>query len=102
MLSAQPFLAAVTFHTPSSIIGWVIVGLIAGWAASHVMDHHGSGVIGDVIVGLIGAAIGGVIVGFFWAGSTGFIGSIVIAFIGACILLWLMGLLSAGHVASRV
>jgi uncharacterized membrane protein YeaQ/YmgE (transglycosylase-associated protein family) len=102
MFSMQPVLAAVTFHNPESIIGWIVVGLIAGWAASHVMGDGGFGVLGDIVVGLIGAVIGGVIVGFFWAGSTGFIGSIVVAFIGACILIWLVRLLAGGRVASRV
>lgn len=102
MLGTQMMLAAVTFHNPSSIIGWIIVGLIAGWAASHVMGDGGFGVIGDIIVGLIGAAIGGIIVGFLWAGSTGFVGSIVVAFIGACILIWLLRALSGGRVAQRV
>ncbi|HVC80243.1 MAG TPA: GlsB/YeaQ/YmgE family stress response membrane protein [Chloroflexota bacterium] len=95
-------LAAVTFHNPSSIVGWIIVGLIAGWAASHVMGDGGFGVIGDVIVGLIGAVIGGVIIGFIWAGTTGFIGSIVVAFIGACVLIWLIRMLSGGRAAARV
>src|SRR5579872_6519768 len=102
MLVRDAVLSSVTFHNPSSIIGWIIVGLIAGWAASHVMGDGGFGVIGDIIVGLIGAAIGGVIVGFIWSGSTGFIGSIVVAFIGACILIWLVRLLSGGRVAARV
>ena len=99
MVGTQTLFAAVTFHNPSSIIGWIIVGLIAGWAASPVMGDGGFGVIGDIIVGLIGAVIGGIIVGFFWAGTTGFIGSIVIAFIGACILIWLVRLLSGGRAA---
>lgn len=102
MYGTTSVLAAVTFHNPSSIIGWIIVGLIAGWAASHVMGDGGFGILGDLAVGLIGALIGGVIIGFVWAGTTGFIGSIVIAFIGACILIWLVRLLSGGRVASRV
>jgi uncharacterized membrane protein YeaQ/YmgE (transglycosylase-associated protein family) len=95
-------LASVHFHNPSSIIGWIIVGLIAGWAASHVMGDGGFGVLGDIVVGLVGAIIGGVIVGFLWSGNTGFIGSIVVAFIGACILIALLRAVSGGRVASRV
>jgi uncharacterized membrane protein YeaQ/YmgE (transglycosylase-associated protein family) len=95
-------LASVTFHNPSSIFGWIIVGLIAGWAASHAMGVGGLGVIRDVIVGLLGAVIGGVIVGFLWSGTTGFVGSIVVAFIGACILVWLVRLVSVRRAASRV
>jgi uncharacterized membrane protein YeaQ/YmgE (transglycosylase-associated protein family) len=102
MVGATSVLASVTFHNPSSILGWMIVGLIAGWAASHVMGKGGLGVIGDVIVGLIGAAIGGAVIGFLWTGSTGFAGSIVVAFIGACILIWLVRLISVRRAASRV
>jgi uncharacterized membrane protein YeaQ/YmgE (transglycosylase-associated protein family) len=94
-------LAAVNFK-PEGIIGWIIVGLIAGWAASHVMGDGGFGILGDLVVGLIGAVIGGVIVGLLWTGSVGVIGSIVIAFIGACILIWLVRTLSGNRVASRV
>jgi uncharacterized membrane protein YeaQ/YmgE (transglycosylase-associated protein family) len=101
-MGTHAMLAAVTFHNPGSIVGWIIVGLIAGWAASHIMGDGGFGVIGDIIVGLIGAIIGGVIVGFLWSGSTGIIGSIVVAFIGACILIWLLRALSGNRVAARV
>ncbi len=94
-------MASVNFQ-PEGIIGWIIVGLIAGWAASHVMGDGGFGLVGDVIVGLIGAVIGGVIVGLLWTGSVGVVGSIVVAFIGACILIWLLRALSGSRVAARV
>ena len=102
MVLSHVVVASVTFHNPSSIVGWIIVGLIAGWAASHVMGDGGFGLLGDTVVGLIGAVIGGIIIGFLWSGSTGFIGSIVVAFIGACILIWLVRALSGGRIASRV
>ena len=73
--------------SPGGIIAWIIVGLIAGWAASSVSRGHGYGLIGDIVVGLIGALIGGFLAGFFIHGSVGLIGSIIIAFIGALILL---------------
>ena len=101
MFSSQTLLATVTFHQ-EGILGWVIVGLIAGWAASHVMGDGGFGVLGDVVVGLIGALVGGLVVGLLWSGSTGIIGSIVVAFIGACILIWLVRTLSGNRVAARV
>ncbi len=73
--------------SPGGIIAWIVVGLIAGWAASSVSRGHGYGIIGDIIVGLIGALIGGFLAGFFIHGSVGLIGSIIVAFIGALILL---------------
>ena len=72
---------------PGGIIAWIVVGLIAGWAASLVSRGHGMGLLGDIIVGLIGALIGGFLAGFFIHGSVGLIGSIIIAFLGAVILL---------------
>ena len=94
-------LATVNFR-PEGILGWIVVGLVAGWAASHAMGDGGFGIIGDVVVGLIGAFVGGLIVGALWTGSVGVIGSIVVAFIGACILIWVVRLMSGGRAAARV
>ena len=94
-------LAAVTFR-PEGIIGWVVVGLVAGYLASHVMGDGGFGIIGDLVVGLIGAFVGGLVVGALWTGSVGIVGSIVVAFIGAVILIWLVRMLSGGRAAARV
>ena len=41
------------------IIGWLVLGLIAGFLASVVMKGGGYGIIGDIIVGVVGALIGG-------------------------------------------
>jgi len=80
--------------SPGGIIAWLLVGLIAGWAAGKVSRGHGFGLIGDLVVGLIGALIGGLIAGAFIQGSVGFIGSIIVAFLGAMVLLALVRLLS--------
>lgn len=76
--------------SPGGLIAWIIVGLIAGWAAGKVSRGHGYGLIGDLVVGLIGALVGGLIAGLFIHGSVGFIGSLIIAFLGAVILLALL------------
>ena len=73
--------------TPGGIVAWIIVGLIAGWAAGKVSRGRGFGLIGDLAVGLIGALVGGLIAGLFVHGSTGFVGSLIIAFLGAIVLL---------------
>jgi len=80
--------------SPGGIIAWLLVGLIAGWAAGKVSRGHGFGLIGDLVVGLIGALIGGLIAGAFIQGSVGFVGSIIVAFLGALVLLALVRLLS--------
>ena len=86
--------------SPGGIIAWIIVGLIAGWAASSVSRGHGYGLIGDIIVGLIGALIGGFLAGFFIHGSVGLIGSIIIAFIGALILLAVLRMFGRSRVGA--
>ena len=101
MGGSYALLATVTFR-PEGLIGWIIVGLVAGWLASKVMGEGGFGLLGDLVVGLVGALIGGVIVGLLWTGSVGLIGSIVVAVIGACILIALLRAVSGGRVASRV
>jgi uncharacterized membrane protein YeaQ/YmgE (transglycosylase-associated protein family) len=80
--------------SPGGIIAWLVVGLIAGWAAGKVSRGHGFGLIGDLVVGLIGALVGGLVAGLFIQGSIGFIGSIIVAFLGAIILLALLRLVS--------
>lgn len=83
--------------SPGGIIAWILVGLIAGWAAGKVSRGRGFGLIGDLVVGLIGALIGGLIAGAFIQGSIGFIGSIIVAFLGALLLLALIRLLSGNR-----
>ncbi len=41
-----------------SIIGWILLGLIAGWLASLVMKG-GYGLLGDIMLGIVGALVGG-------------------------------------------
>ena len=42
-----------------SIIAWIVLGLIAGWAAGMLMKGGGYGLIGDIVLGILGAIIGG-------------------------------------------
>ncbi len=86
--------------SPGGIIAWIVVGLIAGWAASSVSRGRGYGIIGDIVVGLVGALIGGFLAGLFIHGTVGFIGSIVIAFIGALILLAVLRMVSGRRVGA--
>jgi uncharacterized membrane protein YeaQ/YmgE (transglycosylase-associated protein family) len=79
------------------LLGWLIVGLVAGVLAKWVVPGEGpGGIIGDIIVGVVGAFIGGWVFNFFGhAGVTGINpGSMVVAFIGAVILLFIMRALS--------
>jgi uncharacterized membrane protein YeaQ/YmgE (transglycosylase-associated protein family) len=73
-------------------LGWIVIGLLAGWIASLVMNRH-HGLIVNMIIGLVGAFIGGwlarSVLGFY---AMGWISSFVVAFGGAVVLLFILGL----------
>ncbi len=79
-----------------SLIGWILIGLIAGWLAGKVTRGAGFGCLADILLGLIGALLGGWI--FFKLGifGGGFLFSLAAATVGA-ILLVAIGRLLAGH-----
>ncbi|HEY7064652.1 MAG TPA: GlsB/YeaQ/YmgE family stress response membrane protein [Chloroflexota bacterium] len=72
-----------------SIIGWIILGLIAGWLAGLIMRGGGYGIIGDIILGIIGALVGGFLSSvLLGVDVTGFnFTSLVIAVLGAIIVI---------------
>ena len=45
------------------ILSWLVVGLIAGWLAGHIVTGRGYGILGDIIAGVLGALIGGYLAG---------------------------------------
>lgn len=74
-----------------SIIAWIIIGALAGWIASMIMNtNEEQGAIGNIVVGIIGALIGGFIVEAFTGNdaTTGFnFSTILTAILGSVILL---------------
>jgi uncharacterized membrane protein YeaQ/YmgE (transglycosylase-associated protein family) len=75
-----------------SIIGWIVLGLIAGWLASKIMGTSSNqGLLMDIVLGVVGAIVGGFVFSAFGAGGvTGFnIWSLIVATIGAIIVVWL-------------
>jgi len=74
-----------------SIIGWIVLGLIAGFIASKIVNKQGEGFIGDLVLGVIGAVVGGWLFAQFGAqGVNGFnIYSMFVAVIGAIIVLFI-------------
>ena len=74
----------------TSLIWFLLIGLIAGWLAGKVMRGGGFGVIGDMIVGIIGALLGGWLFGQLGIAAGGLIGAIITAFVGAVILILLL------------
>ena len=79
------------------ILGWLLIGLIAGALAGRVVRGRGYGCLVDIVVGIAGAFIGGALLGGFIHGQAGFWESLVVAFIGAVVLLGALRLVSGGR-----
>ena len=73
-----------------SIIGWIIIGAIAGFLAEKIMkrDH---GLLTNIVVGIVGGVIGGWLLSLVGVGSGGWIWTLITAVICACLLLWVVG-----------
>jgi uncharacterized membrane protein YeaQ/YmgE (transglycosylase-associated protein family) len=72
-----------------SVLGWIVLGLIAGFIASKIVNRQGQGFFIDIILGVIGGLVGGWLFEFFGkTGVTGFnLYSMFVAIIGAVIVL---------------
>jgi uncharacterized membrane protein YeaQ/YmgE (transglycosylase-associated protein family) len=72
-----------------SIIGWIVLGGVAGWIGSLLVNKTGEGLFRDIVLGIVGAIVGGWIVTMFGtAGVTGFnLWSLFVAVIGSVVVL---------------
>ena len=79
-----------------SILAWIVLGLIAGFIGSKIVNKSGSGLIMDIVLGVVGALVGGFIFNFFGhTGVTGFnIYSMLVAVVGAVVVLVIFHLIS--------
>ncbi len=72
-----------------SIIAWLVVGLIAGFIGSKIVNKTGEGVVLDIILGIVGAIVGGFLFNMFGAQGVSGINlySILVAVVGAVVVL---------------
>lgn len=72
-----------------SILAWVVLGLIAGFIASQLVNRNGGNLLLDIILGVVGAVVGGFLFNQF--GHTGVSGlnlySMLVAVVGAVLVL---------------
>ena len=83
-----------------SFIAWIVLGLIAGFIASKIVNKSGEGIVLDIGLGVIGALVGGYLFQTFgMAGVTGVnIYSILVAVVGAVAVLLVYHALVRGRV----
>jgi len=81
------------------IIAWIILGLIAGFIGSKIVNRTGEGLVMDIVLGVVGAVVGGFIFNFFGhSGVTGLnIYSLIVAVIGAVVVIFLYHLVVRGR-----
>jgi uncharacterized membrane protein YeaQ/YmgE (transglycosylase-associated protein family) len=72
-----------------SFIAWIILGLVAGFIGSKLVNKRGEGLILDILLGVVGAIVGGWLFNRFGvAGVTGLnLYSLVVAVIGSVVVL---------------
>lgn len=72
-----------------TVIAWIVLGLIAGFVASKIVNRQGEGFALDVVLGIVGAMVGGFLFNQFGAaGVTGFNPySMFVAIVGAVVVL---------------
>ena len=79
-----------------SVLAWIVLGLIAGFIASKIVNRSGSGIVMDLLLGVVGAFVGGYLFTRFGAaGVTGLnLYSILVATVGAAVVLFVYHLIA--------
>lgn len=83
-----------------SILAWVVLGLIAGFIGSKLVNRTGEGVMLDIVLGIVGAVVGGWVFTMFGAqGVNGLnLYSLVVSVIGAVLVLVVYHAMRGGRV----
>ena len=73
-----------------TFLSWIVLGLVAGFAGSRLVNKTGQGLAFDVVLGVVGAVVGGLL--FSSAGASGTadmnLYSLFVAVIGSIVVLW--------------
>jgi uncharacterized membrane protein YeaQ/YmgE (transglycosylase-associated protein family) len=74
-----------------SLLAWIVVGLVAGWIGSMIVNRRGEGMVLDILLGVVGAFVGGFVFHYFGHGGVNGINlhSIFVAAVGSVIVLFL-------------
>jgi uncharacterized membrane protein YeaQ/YmgE (transglycosylase-associated protein family) len=72
-----------------SFLAWIVLGLLAGFIGSKIVNRRGEGLILDILLGIVGAVVGGWLFNRFGeAGVTGLnLYSLLVSVVGAVIVL---------------
>ena len=87
-----------------SLFAWILLGLLAGFIASHLVNHRGEGMVLDILLGIVGSVVGG-----WLAHLLGFAGvtrlnlySLIVATLGAVVFLFLYHAIRRSMIGRRI
>ena len=75
-------------------IGYMIIGIVAGFLAGKIMRGGGFGLIINLLLGILGGVLGGWVFALFGLAASGLIGSLITSTVGAVLVLWIASLFS--------
>ncbi|MDS4027694.1 MAG: GlsB/YeaQ/YmgE family stress response membrane protein [Candidatus Contendobacter sp.] len=75
------------------LIGFLLIGLVAGWIATQFMRGGSMGLGGNLVIGVIGAFVGGFLFRLVGFAAVGLIGKLITATVGAMVLLYVVRVL---------
>jgi uncharacterized membrane protein YeaQ/YmgE (transglycosylase-associated protein family) len=89
LMSLAPLMSNRQQGSAMSFVAWIVLGLVAGFIGSKLVNHTGEGLIRDILLGVVGAFIGGYLFTLFGAsGVTGLnLYSLLVAVVGAVVFL---------------
>ncbi|MEP7360630.1 MAG: GlsB/YeaQ/YmgE family stress response membrane protein [Chloroflexota bacterium] len=79
------------------LLGWIIVGFLAGALSGVVVRNRtAGGCLANILIGILGGILGGLLARQFFDTSevAGWVGAFIVAFVGAVIVRWLLGLVN--------
>lgn len=77
-----------------SILTFLVIGLLAGFLASKLVEGHGFGVFGDIVIGVIGAYVGGMLSINSSYFKDSFVSAVFVSTVGAVVFLLIAGVLN--------
>lgn len=74
-----------------SILAWIVLGLVAGFIASKIVNKTGGSLLFDLVLGVVGAFAGGFLFSLFGANGVSGLNlySLLVAVVGAVVVLWI-------------
>ncbi len=72
-----------------SFLAWIVLGLLAGFIGSKLVNKTGEGIFLDIILGIVGAVVGGYLFNAFGASGVSGVNlySLLVAVVGAVVVL---------------